>query len=732
MLQSDEPDPNTGKPKSVGAAQPNSKANGGPGLHDLAVKGWASPLAIFVTALLVIESLTGLWIYLAPFSVSSQMQVLVHTIAGLVLLGPYVYFQTRHLMVWFRQKFTVVMVLGYALMATVVPCAVSGVVLTWESAAGPGRTGEWVLIHLVTGIAAFVLLAVHLILAYFRRRAIAARMPELRVALRRFVMGNLGWIGSCTVLVLALSLAWPTPDVEFPVPEDYERSEYVEQFDEYRGNPFAPTYARTESGMFVHSDVLSHSESCGSSRCHEQILDEWQPSAHRFSAMNPPFQRVQKNFAVDRGVPETRYCAGCHDPISLFAGAKDIHNQDLAAPGMQEGVSCVVCHSMSKVDQRGNADYVLTPPRKYIWESTGGWRKYVSDFLIRAYPRQHLVDYDRNLLRTPEFCAACHKQFIPEALNRFGLSPGQNQYDEWRKSHWHVDDPDQDLSCRDCHMRLVFDSRDPGRGEDGDTRRRPDDGAHRHHGAIATNFLMPEVLKLDHWQEQVRLTEQWIRGETVLPEIADLWPPGPVMSLQLAVPKEVRAGEQLALRAFVGNRKAGHNFTTGPLDFMRAWIHLRVLDADQNTIAEWGNIDPQTRRIQDYPGRDHKIGNPRNEGTMVFEAQPLDAEGNALLKHELWKKAGGEGQRVIFPGYRDSQIYRLTVPAGTRGPLRVKADLNFRRYRQEFLDLTVPEMERDSGVIQGMVKQSSDEKQIRVVREVSLRRPYETKQRKER
>jgi hypothetical protein len=354
-----------------------------------------------------------------------------------------------------------------------------------------------------------------------------------------------------------------------------------------------------------------------------------------------------------------------------------------------------VCHSISAVDQRGNADYVLTPPQKYLWENAGGWRKTVSDFLIRAYPRQHLADYDRNILRTPEFCGTCHKQFIPEALNRFGVSPGQNQYDEWRNSHWHADDPAKDLSCRDCHMRLVWDSRDPGRGEAGDARRTPDDLAHRHHGTIATNALMPEVLRLPHWEEQVRLTVEWMAGETVLPEIAEGWPEGPLVGLEIAAPSEVSAGDEVSVRVALINRKIGHNYTTGPLDFVRAWVHLRVVDGRNEVIAEWGNLDPTTRRISDQPGSEHELGNSRKSGTIVLEAQPLDEHGNRLVEHELWKKAGGEGQRVIFPQYSDQQTYRFRVPEGTMGELTLVADLNFRRYRQEFLDLVVPDMERE-------------------------------------
>jgi hypothetical protein len=500
-----------------------------------------------------------------------------------------------------------------------------------------------------------------------------------------------------------------------PLPEHYSLAEYAQQFDEYRGSPFAPSYARTAGDHLVRPDVLAGSASCGTAGCHEEILAEWQPSAHRFAAMNPPFQAVQANFAAERGAAETRYCAGCHDPISLFAGAKDLHSQDLSAPGMQEGISCVACHSMSEVDTRGNADYVLVPPQPYLWERTTGWRKQVSDFLIRAYPRQHLADYDRGVLRTPESCAACHKQFIPEALNRFGTSPGQNQYDEWRNSHWHTDDPDSELACRDCHMRLVTDSSDPGRGEGGDRRRTDADGAHRHHGFIATNFLMPEVLQLEHWERQVALTKEWIRGETKLPELGPLWPEGPVIGLELEAPPRIAAGAELALRVTAANLKAGHNFTTGPLDFMQAWVHLTVTDAAGRVVAEWGRLDPETEHLEDMPGQRHEIGNSRDEGTIVFEAMPLDSEGRLLRRHELWNKAGGEGMRVLFPLYSDTQTFRVHVPADYHGALTVRAALCYRRYRQEFLDLTVPEMTRASGVRQGFVIQAEAAGIVQVV-----------------
>ena len=54
---------------------------------------WSSRLSVFVGGLLLFESITGLWIWLLPFSVSSQVSVLVHTAAGILFLVPYIVYQ---------------------------------------------------------------------------------------------------------------------------------------------------------------------------------------------------------------------------------------------------------------------------------------------------------------------------------------------------------------------------------------------------------------------------------------------------------------------------------------------------------------------------------------------------------------------------------------------------------------------------------------------------------------
>ncbi|MBE2213237.1 MAG: hypothetical protein IAE82_05140 [Opitutaceae bacterium] len=691
-------------PLSVAGAPPQVR---------LSAHGWTSRLTLVVLAGLALETATGFWTLFAPFSLLGQFQVLLHTVAGLLLLTPYAAYQLRHWRDWSDQTLSVVKVLGYAAMVVTLGCMASGLVVSAQALVGRRITVFWDRIHLTTGLATGALVVIHLIMAWVRRRDHLARLDGFPSALRRRRRLGVAVLAALyAAVVLALSLA-PRVAATLPMPTDYTMPEYAQQFAEYRGSPFAPSFARTSTGGLVNPAVLGGSDSCGTAGCHEQIHHEWLPSAHRFSAMNPPFQAVQRSFADDRHPAETRYCAGCHDPISLFAGAKDIHNLSLSAPGMQEGISCIVCHTISHVDERGNADYVLTPPARYLGEGTTGLTKRISDFLIRAYPRQHLADYDRNILRTPEFCGACHKQVIPEALNRFGASPAQNQFDEWRKSHWHNSmEPDKSLSCRDCHMRLVHGSTDPGAGEGGDLRRAAGDGAHRHHGTIATNLFMPEVLQLPERERHVALTRDWIEGRTVIPEIAHLWPEGPVAAVEIEAPATAAPGEILEFSVSIRNRKAGHNFITGPLDFLRAWLHVTVEDADGHRLAEWGGIDPVTRDILDEPGAIHEAGRPRDAGTLVLESIPVDDQGAPILRHELWRKAGAAATRIVVARYSDRQVYRVAVRDGARSPLRVRADLNFRRYRQEFLNLVLPEMESESGVYQPTLTKDSATREI--------------------
>ncbi len=87
---------------------------------------WSSRLSIFVGGLLLFESITGLWIWLLPFSVSSQISVLVHTAAGILFLVPFVLYQGRHWWIYRGRPLSHYLITGYVAFAAVTLNAVSG------------------------------------------------------------------------------------------------------------------------------------------------------------------------------------------------------------------------------------------------------------------------------------------------------------------------------------------------------------------------------------------------------------------------------------------------------------------------------------------------------------------------------------------------------------------------------------------------------------------------------
>lgn len=345
----------------------------------------------------------------------------------------------------------------------------------------------------------------------------------------------------------------------------------------------------------------------------------------------------------------TRYCAGCHDPIALFSGAKNVGNVTLSAEGADEGISCLVCHSIVQTDVRGNADYTVKPPPRYIYElHEGKVAKFVSDFLIRAYPRAHIESYTRPLYKTSESCAACHKQYIDQELNEAGWVQGQNQYDSWRKSRWHTEgEPTKTIGCRECHMPLIA-SDDPATGDGQDFNRSLDDGKHRSHRFLAANQFIPRHHDLPGAEEQCDLTVKWLRGEYEIPEIADRWTAGPVIRLKLIVPEEVRPGEPIRIQTILTNNKTGHDFPTGPLDMIEAWVEVKVTDEKDEVVFSSATLDDRGYLV------DPKI---------VFKGEAIDREGKLIGKHELWRKVGSRFNRTLFPGFTDTTDFAFECPA---------------------------------------------------------------------
>jgi hypothetical protein len=601
--------------------------------------GWSSWWTRLCLIALVFEGATGLLVTFAPFHAAVQWGVLIHTGLGLALLMPLTWYLWLHWRDYRRYNLSDSVLLGYVAGVAVLVCAVSGLVVTWQGLFALRMSPAWRQVHLWSTWAVLAAAALHLVLVLARGKAANVARPALRT-------GAWTLAGTAAGLLLIAAGAWiyAGPVYVNELPKDYV-------FLYGANRPFAPSLARTSTGGGLDDDSLANSQTCGTAGCHSQIYAEWQPSAHRYAAMDPLFQKVQTVMAEQNGPESTRYCAGCHDPISLFSGTKNLFVKELSGlRGYQEGVSCLSCHGIHETDLQGNANYVMSQPSAYLWQwQQKGLGKISSDFLIRTYPAEH-QKLSKRLYKAPEYCAACHKQFIDQEVNRVGWVQLQNQYDNWKASHWFAKgDPARTVECRECHMPLV-DSQDPARGDAADYNRTPDDGKHRSHRFIAANTLVPKLLELEGWQEQVRETESWLQGRTKVPEIAKKWAEGPVISLALDVPESVEAGGKLPVRVVLTANKVGHDFPTGPLDIIQSWVELHVVDETGTRIFSSGTRDKR---------------NFIEPGTFLFKAEPVDQHGNLIDRHNLWEMVGVRYRRALFPGYSDTAEFLVDCPAST-------------------------------------------------------------------
>jgi len=276
----------------------------------------------------------------------------------------------------------------------------------------------------------------------------------------------------------------------------------------------------------------------------------------------------------------------------------------------------------------------------------GKLAKWISDFLIRAYPEHHVDSFRRPLYKTSEYCGACHKQYIDEHVNDVGWVQLQNQYDQWRKSHWYTEkDPFKTVECRECHMPLIP-SMDPSSGDATDYNRTPDDGMHRSHRFLGANQFVPTLLDLPEAEKHVQMIEEWLQGKIEIPEIADKWVSGPAIPITIISPDSVRTGDELRMDVLITNRKVGHDFPTGPLDMIQSWIEIKAEDQNGNILFSSGTLD-----------EDYFI----EPGAFMFRAEPVDQYGNLIDRHNLWEMVGVRYSRALYPGRSDYARFSMKL-----------------------------------------------------------------------
>jgi len=698
------------------------------------------------TSIVIYLLASGIAVLLLPFGIFVQYSIIVHTVVGIVATLPIVWSVYLH---WQRRRASIVPPfsrIAFAAVALLGISVLTGLVVTAQAALGT-EVGEIINVtHMLSGIALGLLLVAHLlpILARYRQSGPSARPPArkrfvatgLTLVLALFLATN--WLASAVderapFQAFGPEYDWPygqdnpfwpsRADLANPPWQDELLAALAAEVDPETLEAFrfaldrprdtgirATTMALVDDleldpalagrigdivGRAVEGQrdggallpaAMTGSASCGSSGCHEAIYAEWLPSAHGYSAIDVLFRRVQKLLADDKGPAETRSCAGCHDPVALFSGAR--HQDAPMGDDMVifEGNSCLVCHGIVRTDTRGNGGYVLGIPNRYLFEGeAGGLQELLGKFLIRSYPDQHIAEYSRDLYRSSDFCAACHKQ-VPATGDATvaGVAQEQNEFDSWQSGEWyHGADNPKTIECRECHMPLV-DSDDPARGGDWDSYRSPADGKHRSHRMLASNMYIPATMDIPGGEEQARLTIEWLRGEIEVPEIEHKWATGPVVNLDILAPDQIEPGELVNIKLHLHNNKTGHDFPAGPLDVLESWIELTVDDNLGNRLMELGT---------------EKSVAPSIDAPVVYKADWYDRQGLPVERHNLWDVVGASYRRTIRSG--DADIVdvpfrcpgiarpRLSQSASEDGPGERSSDVVFSIRNPELTELRV-------------------------------------------
>ena len=131
-------------------------------------------------------------------------------------------------------------------------------------------------------------------------------------------------------------------------------------------------------------------------------------------------------------------------------------------------------------------------------------------------------------------------------------------------------------------------------------------------------------------------------------------------------------GDTVRVDVVVRTRGVGHFFPGGTVDAFDVWLELKATDADGRAVF-WSGM------IEDGGGGEEGQG-PVEKGAHFYRAMLLDAHGNPINKRNAFHARSALYVRQIPPGAADVAHFRLRIPDGVRGPIRLHAKLNYRKF----------------------------------------------------
>jgi len=394
--------------------------------------------------------------------------------------------------------------------------------------------------------------------------------------------------------------------------------------------------------------------------CHSDVASHWTNSTHAYASFDNPWYRASiDEFRQERGERESRFCAGCHDPLLLVSGDIDrsvTPDNDLA----YAGITCLVCHSVESTRPDGNASFSLTDQAVLLPDP--------------AKPEEietHRARLTMKPLRTAALCGSCHRSFSGPAMGNENHLPGIDDLGDWTSSAFAGSAQDQlvaveENSCQGCHMA-------PESASDAEMAGAHDGTVSGHRWAASHTTMavqMPDP-------RQAREAIEQLRGAVIV----DV---GAVRAgrRRYLLPEEsrLRGAERLVFDVLLENRGTGHRFPGGARDMQDVWVEVEVRDAAGTLLA------------LSRPTEDSK------DDVFMLRATLLDAESAPEILHRVHRFSAPAFDRTLPAHDAQAVRYSMTLPRGLELPLQVDVRLLHRKHSLRFQALACEASRSKRGV----------------------------------
>jgi Flp pilus assembly protein TadD len=462
---------------------------------------------------------------------------------------------------------------------------------------------------------------------------------------------------------------------------------------------FFPSSAQIYGHQKIPSKFFMESESC--KRCHEDIYNQWNSSAHHFSSFNNQWYRKSIEYMQDTvGTKPSKWCGGCHDPAVLYSGLMDTPIKEIVhRPEAQAGLGCMMCHSIADVKSTmGQGDFYLEYPKLHeLAAAQNPVARALHDFLVKLNPEPHRRVFLKPFMReqTAEFCSSCHKVHLDVPVNHYRWFRGFNEYDNWQasgvsgqgaRSFYY---PPKSQQCADCHMPatpskdfgnvagMVHSHRFPGANTALPTANEDPEQL-----KITEDFLKNKILSVDIFAlsaaraevksggfSQSELSTTFAVGEEAEAKItpsAEI-EVAPVTAPLSRVQPVVRRGDTVRVDVVVRTKKIGHFFPGGTVDAYDTWLELKGTDEKGQTLFWSGMVE------------DNGHG-PVEKGAHFYRSLQVDAHGNRIAKRNAWATRAVVYVRLIPPGAADTVHYRLHIPENAGDKITLHARMCYRKF----------------------------------------------------